>query len=420
MADKTGYIGRNPADSSVKVARQTFTPTTATTDFTFASGYTVGLIDLYLNGAKLVEGTDYNANNGTTISMVSDAQSGDVLEAVAYKAFNVGDSSASSTGNFTVGNDLIVSNDAKVSNDLNVVGYTTTGKGFNVTAGGINVVAGVSTFAGAVQANATTDSTTKDTGALIVDGGVVVEKNIVAGGDVRITGNINAGIATFTSVAGDGSALTGVANTDVLHTREITVTGVTTTTGTVNTGYVSVGSTVGAAGSIYLPDLKAVNFGDAAEGDLQIFHGSSATSYIKHTNGAGNLRLYSEAGIDFFIGSDDDQAIRLQDGPVIAYVELYGADSVKFNTTAHGTKTTGISSITSHCIPSSDVGGDLGSTTNRWANLYTNDLQLSNEGSQNEVDGTWGKYTIQEGEDDLFLINRRTGKKYKFMLEEVQ
>ena len=420
MADKTGYIGRNPADSSVKVARQTFTPTTATTDFTFASGYTVGLIDLYLNGAKLVEGTDYNANNGTTISMVSDAQSGDVLEAVAYKAFNVGDSSASSTGNFTVGNDLIVSNDAKVSNDLNVVGYTTTGKGFNVTAGGINVVAGVSTFAGAVQANATTDSTTKDTGALIVDGGVGVEKNIVAGGDVRITGNINAGIATFTSVAGDGSALTGVANTDVLHTREITVTGVTTTTGTVNTGYVSVGSTVGAAGSIYLPDLKAVNFGDAAEGDLQIFHGSSATSYIKHTNGAGNLRLYSEAGIDFFIGSDDDQAIRLQDGPVIAYVELYGADSVKFNTTAHGTKTTGISSITSHCIPSSDVGGDLGSTTNRWANLYTNDLQLSNEGSQNEVDGTWGKYTIQEGEDDLFLINRRTGKKYKFMLEEVQ
>ena len=51
MADKTGYIGRNPADSSVKVARQTFTPTTATTDFTFASGYTVGYLDLFLNGS---------------------------------------------------------------------------------------------------------------------------------------------------------------------------------------------------------------------------------------------------------------------------------------------------------------------------------------------------------------------------------
>ena len=106
MADKTGYIGRNPGDSSVQVARQTFTPSTATTDFTFASGYTVGLLDLYVNGAKQIEGTDFNANDGSTISMVTDAQSGDVLEAVAYKAFNVGDSASSTAGNFDVGNDF--------------------------------------------------------------------------------------------------------------------------------------------------------------------------------------------------------------------------------------------------------------------------------------------------------------------------
>ena len=62
---------------------------------------------------------------------------------------------------------------------------------------------------------------------------------------------------------------------------------------------------------------------------------------------------------------------------------------------------------------------DLGSTTYRWRNVYTNDLNLSNEGSSNDVDGTWGNYTIQEGEDDLFLINRRSGKKYKFNLTEV-
>ena len=47
------------------------------------------------------------------------------------------------------------------------------------------------------------------------------------------------------------------------------------------------------------------------------------------------------------------------------------------------------------------------------------DLQLSNEGSKNDVDGTWGNYTIQEGESDLFLINKRNGKKYKFNLTEV-
>jgi len=44
---------------------------------------------------------------------------------------------------------------------------------------------------------------------------------------------------------------------------------------------------------------------------------------------------------------------------------------------------------------------------------------MSNEGSANDVDGTWGSYTIQEGEDDLFLLNRRNGKKYKFNLTEV-
>jgi len=72
-----------------------------------------------------------------------------------------------------------------------------------------------------------------------------------------------------------------------------------------------------------------------------------------------------------------------------------------------------------HTLPGADDTYDLGSATKRWANIYSADLQLSNEGAANEVDGTWGQYTIQEGEDNLFLINRRNGKKYKFMLQEV-
>ena len=62
---------------------------------------------------------------------------------------------------------------------------------------------------------------------------------------------------------------------------------------------------------------------------------------------------------------------------------------------------------------------DLGQASYRWANVYTSDLSLSNEGNKNDVDGTWGDYTIQEGESDLFLINNRNGKKYKFNLTEV-
>ena len=70
--------------------------------------------------------------------------------------------------------------------------------------------------------------------------------------------------------------------------------------------------------------------------------------------------------------------------------------------------------------PAVDNTYDLGQSNLRWRNIYTTDLQLSNEGSSNEVDGTWGKWTIQEGEDDLYLINRRNGKKYKFNLELVE
>ena len=46
-------------------------------------------------------------------------------------------------------------------------------------------------------------------------------------------------------------------------------------------------------------------------------------------------------------------------------------------------------------------------------------ISYINEGFTNEVDSTWGKWTIQEGEENLYVINRRTGKKYKFLLEEV-
>ena len=72
-----------------------------------------------------------------------------------------------------------------------------------------------------------------------------------------------------------------------------------------------------------------------------------------------------------------------------------------------------------HVIPYQNNSIDLGSSSIRWRNIYTNDLNLSNKGSTNSVDNTWGDYTIQEGESDLFLINNRNGKKYKFNLTEV-
>ena len=107
MADKTGYIGRNPGDSSVVIATQTYAVTSTQTDFTFASGYTVGYLDVYLNGARLIALTDYSAADGSTVTLTVAAINGDVLEFVAYKAFNLGNVTTAG-GNFSVGQNLIV------------------------------------------------------------------------------------------------------------------------------------------------------------------------------------------------------------------------------------------------------------------------------------------------------------------------
>ena len=93
-----------------------------------------------------------------------------------------------------------------------------------------------------------------------------------------------------------------------------------------------------------------------------------------------------------------------EDLGTVKFSIMSGADAIQAHTTLR---------------PFANNTYDLGTSSLRWANVYTNDLNLSNEGKTNDVDGTWGDYTIQEGESDLFLINNRNGKKYMFNLTEV-
>ena len=67
-------------------------------------------------------------------------------------------------------------------------------------------------------------------------------------------------------------------------------------------------------------------------------------------------------------------------------------------------------------LPGASNSYDLGSSGARWNNLYVNDMHFSNEGSQNSVDGSWGDWTLQEGENDIFMINNRSGKKFKIAM----
>ena len=80
----------------------------------------------------------------------------------------------------------------------------------------------------------------------------------------------------------------------------------------------------------------------------------------------------------------------------------------------------GVSS-SNHITPTTDNSYNLGAADKRWANIYTGDLNLSNEGSSgNIIDGTTGNWTIQEGMNSLYILNNKNGKKFKIMLEEIE
>ena len=72
-------------------------------------------------------------------------------------------------------------------------------------------------------------------------------------------------------------------------------------------------------------------------------------------------------------------------------------------------------------VPFTDAASDLGTTDLRWNNVYTTDLHMSNEGKLggNDIDGTTGDWTLQEGHDQLYIINNKNGKRFKFDLTEI-
>jgi len=226
MADKTGYIGRNPGDGTVTIARQSFTPSGITTEFTFTSGYTVGYFDLYINGVKMVEGSDYVSSNGSTFSVLNGgAVVGDVLEGIAYKAFNAASSviGISSAGTFIgnanrinfvgTGHTFLLNGSSEI--DISIAGSGSGGGGGDSTG-----------VAGTFGVNATGIHTTKNVGigTTTADGAA----------DAANTSILNAGIVTANSFYGtftgdvNGSA-SGLFGSPDIVVNNITGVGMTLT-----------------------------------------------------------------------------------------------------------------------------------------------------------------------------------------------
>ena len=279
--------------------------------------------------------------------------------------------------NMSGGGSIINSTGVATVGSLNVLNTTT----FNNIAGDVtnlNVV-GVATFAGGVSIGGTL---TYEDVTNIDSVGLITARNGI---------NVSAGDATFAD--------------DVYITQNIIHTGDTDTK-----IHFSAADTIalqsGGSQVITVESTGAI-FATPQEGQI----------VVKDLNGAhtGNA---AETGIKFADGGGTNQSLigHHNNSDSHLYIETRVAGSniaFKINSTQV------LNMESSALLPHTDNSYDLGSSAKRFANLYTGDIQLCNEGVTNEVDGTWGSYTMQEGENDLFLINRRSGKKYRFNLTEV-
>ena len=118
--------------------RVNFVATAGQTDFSVT--YSAGFIDVYLNGIKLIAGSDFTATNGTTVVLTVGATVGDTVDTVAYSTFSVADTYSvagadstfvnvtgdTMTGNLVVNGTVTAASFVGVSNPFSPVAVTGT------------------------------------------------------------------------------------------------------------------------------------------------------------------------------------------------------------------------------------------------------------------------------------------------------
>jgi hypothetical protein len=211
------------------------------------------------------------------------------------------------------------------------------------------------------------------------------------------------------TLSGDGTAITGVtAEWDGSHTGNGAITGNFTVTGTVSGSELNAFETVsgsststGSFGSIYTD--KNVNatafFGTVGAGATL----GGVTMDVGGTDADGDI-YYRSSNVLTRLAKGNDNDTLMMNGSVPNWEAVAAFDAT---------------SVASDVKPDGDNTRNLGAADKRWANVHTADMHLDNiNGIPNEIDGTEGSWTIQEGEDKLYLLNNKSGKKYSFVLKE--
>jgi hypothetical protein len=115
-----GYLGNeNTVTGTQNSKRIVVQATPNQTISTVTGGYTIGQLDVFVNGVKLASADDYDATNGDSVTFINALNSGDDIQYVVYE-------------NFDVANAMGVSGQQSLAGDLSVTGIITATGGFNV------------------------------------------------------------------------------------------------------------------------------------------------------------------------------------------------------------------------------------------------------------------------------------------------
>ena len=270
-----GYIGNSPADSSVRIARQIYTTSGITSDFTFTSGYDPGYIDVYVNGERQTEGTNFVASDGSVVTILNGGvSSGSTVECAAYKTFNV---ATVTLGEVTDVDDLTVSGSISAATVI-------AGSAVTSNLSGINVSGAVTATSFSGDGSGLTGVASTD---YIITGTAATFTNQVDIDNLGVTGVTTTGVGTITTSVVVGSAVTVTATTIVVDPAVTT-----TIDGDVNFqgGNYNI-SRSRANSSIDFDDNAKARFGSSQ--DLEIYH--NATNSVINDAGTGDL-LLSVAG----------------------------------------------------------------------------------------------------------------------------
>ena len=155
--------------------------------------------------------------------------------------------------------------------------------------------------------------------------------------------------------------------------------------------------------------ITSASFSDVAGG-------GTFTGDVDFSGGPAAVKILGNSDIRFENGNWTGESTKIQQHSSFLYIQG-GSNGIVFRH-SNGTDRLFINA-NGHFLPGANNSYNLGSSSNRFANIFTNDLNLSNKGGANKVDGTWGDWTLQEGESQVFMINNRNGKKYAINLTEI-